>query len=141
MQFFVDTDTAKTSARRKAYETPQLVSHGRLTVLTQAGPTGQFPEFKAGQIDQCANKNLNKTNAIGCSDIRLKTNIRRMDAFLPGVDLFLYEYKPEHKAFCGAGTYLGVMAQDLLPQFPEAVVTMANGYYGVDYAKLHALTH
>ena len=36
----------------------------------------------------------------------------------------------------GSPRYSGVMAQEIINIIPEAVVTMPNGYLGVNYAKI-----
>lgn len=72
--------------------------------------------------------------AAAISDRRLKTNIEKV-----GVDentgLTLYSFK-----YIGSvgqdGTFIGVMADEVMEDYPEAVLVMDNGYYAVDYDKL-----
>jgi Chaperone of endosialidase len=64
------------------------------------------------------------------SDIRLKTDIHRVGTTVLNLPLYTFEYRGR------AGTYLGVMAQDVLKVEPSAVSVGANGYYLVDYGKL-----
>ena len=67
---------------------------------------------------------------IGESDIRLKTDIRRVGTSKLGLPLYQFRYKdlPE--------VYEGVMAQDVAIMHPGAIVMRPYGYMAVDYAKL-----
>ena len=64
------------------------------------------------------------------SDIRLKTDIERVGTAANGLPLYDFRY------IGGDDVYRGVMAQDVLERFPEAVCTMPNGYLGVRYEML-----
>ncbi len=64
------------------------------------------------------------------SDIRLKTNIHRVGTTVMKLPLYSFEYKGKH------GTYIGVMAQDVLKVEPSAVSVGDDGFYRVDYKKL-----
>jgi hypothetical protein len=64
------------------------------------------------------------------SDIRLKTNIERIGIAANGLPLYTFRY------IGGDAVYRGVMAQDVLELFPEAVTTMPNGYMAVRYDML-----
>ena len=68
--------------------------------------------------------------AIMASDIRLKHNINRIGALPSGIPTYEFSYKGSEER------QTGVMAQDVIKVIPEAVVTMNNGYYAVDYGKL-----
>jgi hypothetical protein len=72
------------------------------------------------------------------SDIRTKENIKHI-AWLPnGLPVYTYEYKLEFKdhPLAGHGTHTGVMAQEVEVMYPNAVITLDNGYKAVDYGKL-----
>ena len=72
------------------------------------------------------------------SDIRTKENIKHI-AWLPnGLPVYTYEYKDEFKdhPLAGHGTHTGVMAQEVEAMYPNAVITLANGYKAVDYGQL-----
>jgi|SRR5689334_8815646 hypothetical protein len=82
-----------------------------------------------------ADARLNKLGAkVGIkknlSDLRLKTDIRRIGTAAHGLPLYTFRYIRE------AGLYEGVMAQDVLPVMPEAVSVAEDGYYRVDYELL-----
>ncbi|MGB8313784.1 MAG: tail fiber domain-containing protein [Aestuariivirga sp.] len=64
------------------------------------------------------------------SDIRLKANIHRIGTTVLNLPLYSFQYLNQ------TGTYVGVMAQDVLKVEPSAVSVGANGYYMVDYGKL-----
>jgi hypothetical protein len=72
------------------------------------------------------------------SDIRTKENIKHI-AWLPnGLPVYTYEYKDEFKdhPLAGHGTHTGVMAQEVEAIYPNAVITLDNGYKAVDYGQL-----
>lgn len=61
------------------------------------------------------------------SDRRLKTDIRRVGKLDNGLDVFSYRY------VWGGPTQIGVMAQDVERQNPDAVFTHESGFKMVDY--------
>jgi len=62
------------------------------------------------------------------SDVRLKENITKTGVSKSGIPTYTFNYKNDNQLWSGT------MAQDLLNMGREdAVVTMENGYYGVDY--------
>lgn len=66
------------------------------------------------------------------SDRRLKDNIRFCTVD-PATELNLYEFNyindPDR-------TFIGVMADEVMERFPQAVIEQEDGYYAVDYAEL-----
>ena len=64
------------------------------------------------------------------SDIRLKEQVRYLATILNDLKVYSFKYIGNNK------TYVGVMAQDLLGIYPEAVVTGNNGFYEVKYGLL-----
>ena len=66
----------------------------------------------------------------GSSDIRLKENIVKVGRSPSGLNIYEWNY------IWGSPRYSGVMAQEIINIIPEAVVTMPNGYLGVNYAKI-----
>ena len=78
------------------------------------------------------------TGTFAMSDIRTKENIKHI-AWLPnGLPVYTYEYKPEFKdhPLAGHGTHTGVMAHEVEAMYPNAVITLDNGYKAVDYGQL-----
>lgn len=119
---------------RRAYVSPSLTCYGLVQNLTQSG-TGQSNE--SNSVAGCPVK-TSKPNSNCPSDVRLKTNVRPISES-SGMQLCLFEYKPEFQWECGHGTYLGYMAQEVLQKYPSAVVTRPDGFYAVDYGQLRQL--
>lgn len=72
---------------------------------------------------------------ITCSDNRLKKDIKYIQTLENGLKLYSFKYKQGISN--SDNTYIGIMAQDLNGLgLGDAVVTMPNGYYGVNYSKL-----
>lgn len=63
----------------------------------------------------------------GWSDRRLKTDIRAIGRSPSGLPIYAFRY------IWGGPAYVGVMAQDLLESWPEAVIVTSSGYLMVDY--------
>jgi hypothetical protein len=64
------------------------------------------------------------------SDRRLKTDIVRVGILRAGIPLYRFRYIGRDEV------HVGVMAQDVLPVVPEAVITDASGFMRVDYRRL-----
>ena len=91
---------------KKTYVKPELSKRGVLSIVT-AKVTG--------------------SDAVAASDIRLKTDIERVGIAANGLPLYTFKYIGSEVV------YRGVMAQDVLEVFPEAVSTMPNGFLAVRY--------
>jgi hypothetical protein len=72
------------------------------------------------------------------SDIRTKENIKHINWLPNGLPVYTYEYKEEFKdhPLAGHGTHTGVMAHEVEVMYPNAVITLDNGYKAVDYGHL-----
>ena len=104
-------------------------------------PTGNV----AGQMQNAGNNMYNAQNAqnqaygnlagslFGAySDERLKENIELVDN-IDGVNVYEFDYiNKEH----GAERYRGVMAQEVMIDYPNAVFVDSTGFYKVDYNQL-----
>ncbi|MGL4324575.1 MAG: tail fiber domain-containing protein [Beijerinckiaceae bacterium] len=66
----------------------------------------------------------------GWSDIRLKQNIERVGTTASGLPLYAFDY------IWGGPRQVGVMAQDVMQQTPDAVIETASGYFKVDYDQI-----
>ncbi len=64
------------------------------------------------------------------SDRRLKEDIIKIGMTHQGLPMYSFRYIGKDKV------HIGVMAQDVLQVYPEAVLVGENGYYMVDYGKL-----
>jgi hypothetical protein len=101
----------------------------------------QMGDFNSKVAQQAAfNEGLYSLGGAGImkSDIRTKENIKQI-AWLPnGLPVYTYEYKPEFKdhPLAGHGTHTGVMAHEVEAMYPNAVITLDNGYKAVDYGQL-----
>ncbi len=91
---------------KKTYVKPELSKRGVLSAVT-AEPSD------SGQLN--------------VSDVRLKTGIERVGIAANGLPVYNFKY------IGSDAVYRGVMAQDVLEIFPEAVSTMPNGYLAVRY--------
>jgi hypothetical protein len=68
------------------------------------------------------------------SDRRLKKNISRVGVDgNTGLNLYQFNYIDE---LDDDGTYIGVMADEVRAKYPEAVITMSNGFDAVNYEDL-----
>lgn len=75
---------------------------------------------------------------ISKSDIRTKENIVKIGIAENGLPVYIYEYKPEFKndPLAGHGKFIGHMAHEVEAVYPQAVVTLDDGYKAVDYGML-----
>lgn len=110
---------------KKAYNPPRLVKYGEVRTLTQAGSTGASEVMGTGGSKKA-------------SDRALKQNIARIGEHPLGFGLYLFDFKPEHRAH-GDGRQFGVMAQEVEIVAPQAVGRDAAGHAVVDYAALGIL--
>ena len=68
---------------------------------------------------------------ISASDIRLKEDITKVASLPSGIEIYTFRYIGDEQL------NLGVMAQQVLPIIPEAVIEGADGYLMVDYSRIH----
>jgi hypothetical protein len=64
------------------------------------------------------------------SDRRLKEDIQMIGHAANGLPIYLFRYKGDPEL------HMGVMAQDVLQQSPQAVIQRRDGYYMVDYGAI-----
>jgi len=107
---------------RQPYTRPKLTRYGRIAALVQGGSFTPSPDAN--------------TQMMGMSDPRAKENIRRVGCHPLGFDLYLFDFKPEHRDVWGHGVQFGVMADEVENCVPEAVSVNPNGFKMVDYAML-----
>jgi hypothetical protein len=69
---------------------------------------------------------------VAMSDRRFKENIKRIGALVNGLATYAFNYIGDK------AQQFGVMAQEVLPVMPEAVLHDADGYMYVDYGKVYA---
>ena len=66
----------------------------------------------------------------GTSDIRLKTNIVKLGVRADGLGVYAFDY------VWGGPRNIGLMAQEVMHVYPDAVMTDGQGYLMVDYGKV-----
>ena len=108
---------------KKPYASPRLFNYGNVRSLTQAG-TGKKYEARSRSKNKKA------------SDRMTKENVVRIGIHPLGFNLYLFDYKPEHRERWGHGRQFGVIAQEVEGVMPEAVFVHPEGYQMVDYAML-----
>lgn len=79
----------------------------------------------------------NAPGGFGFSDIRLKTNIKKVGELDSGLNWYSWIWSDEAKDIVGDQASEGVMAQEVRQIFPEAVVKGQGGYIMVDYGSIH----
>ena len=100
---------------------------GRL--LSKVGAEGPPPPPVAPLISKLLSK-IGGEGPLPTSDIRLKTDIRRVGTTAHDLPLYTFRYIGKD------GQYEGVMAQDVLKVMPIAVSVGEDGYYRVNYVML-----
>ena len=70
------------------------------------------------------------------SDIRLKTEIKRVGKLPNGIPVYHWEWTKEAKKIVKDQPSFGVLAQEVLDFMPDAVTIGTDGYYEVDYGKV-----
>ncbi len=70
------------------------------------------------------------------SERRLKENIVRIGVHPLGFGIYLFDFCPALRAEYGSGRQMGVMAEEVEADFPEAVAPHPGGFRVVDYGML-----
>jgi hypothetical protein len=83
---------------------------------------------------QCTLEVSAGNGCIPVSDARLKRDIQQIATTADGYKIYSFKYLENMDA--NNVSYVGVMAQDLISDHPEAIVTMLNGFYAVRYDRL-----
>ena len=86
-----------------------------------------------GQVAQLAAAGA---SAYSKSDIRLKTEIKRVGKLPNGIPVYRWEWTKEAKEIVKDQPSFGVLAQEVLDFMPDAVRLGTDGYYEVDYGKV-----
>ena len=77
-----------------------------------------------------------KAYAASKSDKKLKTNIRKVGQLASGLNTYFWDWTEEAKKLVGNQMTFGVIAQEAIEVFPEAISKDSNGYLQVDYARI-----
>ena len=102
--------------------------------LAQAGTKasgGMFGDLLSGAAQAAASYYGAKA-----SDKKLKTNIQKVGQLPSGLPTYTWDWKEEFKHLVGNQPTLGVIAQEAMEVFPEAVSMHADGYLQVDYSRI-----
>ncbi len=117
------------NAPKKAYRPPQLTVYGQVAALTQSSGC-------SASSDSTTSCTPGAMGGAMVSDRRLKQDIVRVGEHPLGFGLYLFSYRPEHRASCGEGRRFGVMADEVESIMPAAVVSRDDGFKAVDYSLL-----
>lgn len=103
-----------------------------------SGYTATFRVAGSGAV--ISSSSITATAFNTSSDRRLKSNLLAQDpdsvlSKLSSLSAYSYDYLGQQDL----GRRIGVIAQDMLPLFPEAVSIRPDGFYAVDYGALGAL--
>ena len=91
---------------------------------------------KQSALGQAANIGATLGAAYLKSDIRLKTEIKRVGKLPNGIPVYRWEWTKEAKEIVDDQPAFGVLAQEVLDFMPDAVTLGTDGYYEVDYGKV-----
>jgi hypothetical protein len=93
---------------------------------------------KQSALGQAANigATLGSAALMSKSDIRLKTEIKKVGKLPNGIPVYRWEWTKEAKKIVDDQPAFGVLAQEVLDFMPDAVVMGTDGYYEVDYGKV-----
>ena len=71
------------------------------------------------------------------SDVRLKKNMRKTGRFVKGFTEYTWEWNDEARRV-GVSSHptIGIIAQEVLNMYPDAVIRGSHGYYSIDYTKM-----
>jgi hypothetical protein len=99
---------------------------------------GAVGSIVGGAVTAVADLGKSVSKAIGkiFSDERTKTNITPYKTLNNGINLYDYNYKSDYASIYGSDRKRGVLAQEVMYQYPGAVSVAGNGMYVVDYSKL-----
>ncbi len=121
---------------RKSYTAPSLLIYGAVGSLTQSGTKGTRESFNF-QTFMCTVNSAQRP----CSERRVKENVVRIGDHPLGFGLYLFDYRPEHRAQWGLGRQFGVMIDEVERVMSDAVSMHPDGYKRVDYSLLGVYQH
>jgi len=138
-------DAARLTQQQQEAERAQLITmanlFGGLAGLGSSTQMQQTSSGTTGQVIQGASPfqqiaGIASSVAPLLSDIRLKTEIKRIGKLPNGIPLYHWEWTKEGKEIAKDQPTFGVLAQEVLKFMPEAVVMGNDGYFRVDYGKV-----
>lgn len=115
---------------------------GEHTVGTEDSTTNSTSTTKSSKslLEKAAQAAKIAATVASLSDIRLKTNIRRIGTRDDGLGVYEFEYLPQAESIdprAVAGVkHVGVMAQEVAEIRPDALIHHPSGFLAVDYGRL-----
>jgi len=119
----------------QARSAAQSASAGAGAQLAQAGSKAGNSFFQDLLLAGVSGASQN-IGAPDGSDRKLKTNIRKVGKLASGLNTYFWDWKEEAKQFVGNQITFGVIAQEAMEVFPEAVSMHPDGYLQVDYSRI-----
>ena len=140
------SDAARLAQQQQEAERAQLVTLANLFGgLAGLGSSTQMQQTTSGYGSQVFGggpspfmQGLQAAGTIGSmfSDIRLKTDIKRVGRLPNGLNVYTWEWNEEGKRVSKDQPTMGVIAQEVLEVLPEAVTKGSDGYLLVNYGKV-----
>jgi hypothetical protein len=141
------SDAQRLAQQQQEAERAQAITYANLLGgLAGLGSSTQMQQTSSGSIgqvipgtsifQQLAGAVGTGAQAYAASDIRLKTEIKRVGELENGIPVYRWKWTKEAKKIVGDQGTLGVLAQEILKIIPEAVSIGSDGYYRVDYGRI-----
>ena len=139
------SDLRRLSQQQQEAERAQAVTYANLLGgLAGLGSSTQVQQTSSGMTGQVIPGTsimqqlapIAGAAAMAMSDIRLKTEIKRVGELENGIPVYRWKWTKEAKKIVGDQGTLGVLAQEILNIMPEAVSIGSDGYYQVDYGRV-----
>jgi len=143
------SDAARLAQQQQEAERAQLVTLANLFGgLAGLGSSTQMQQTSSGYGSQAFGGGpspfMQMAQAAGTigsmfakpSDIRLKTDIKRVGKLPNGLNVYTWEWNEEGKRVAKDQPTMGVIAQEVLEVLPEAVTKGSDGYLLVNYGKV-----
>ena len=113
------------SSIRREYRKPILTDYGNVRDLTQS----------TGTVNGDGGQNMKQAMAM-MSDRNVKDDIVRIGQHPLGLGIYVFRYKAPYSERYGNHRRVGVMADEVVEKYPDAVYRHADGYLRVDYGRL-----
>ena len=114
-------DSPQCSHAKAPYRAPKLETLGSLRSATR-GTGGMGADGALGMTMR--------------SDRRAKEDIVKIGQHPLGLGIYLFRYKAPFSRLYGTGRHIGVMADEVVERYPDAVSRSEDGYLMVDYGRL-----
>lgn len=115
---------------------------GSLNLANTNGQTLAMPQYRPSAFSQYVmpviqgGMDIAAAGAAAGSDERLKENISFTGLIFKGLKVYTWTWKKLAKQIFDTSHNIGVMAQEVLTERPEAIVHTPSGFMMVDYSKL-----